>query len=111
MIVSLLNYRVFDIACGHDHTIAAGIMREMTKTKSNVDEIKLKDNHVFLFGDNSSGQIGIEGEAFSETPKLADFFLPYKIKKLECGFYHNVVLTGKIVKLKRLWKGVCLWLK
>ena len=94
MIVSLLNYRVFDVACGFDHTVVAGIMREMTKTKASVDEIKTKDNHVFLFGDNSYGQLGIEGDEFSETPKLNDFFLTYKLKKIDCGYFHNLILTG-----------------
>ena len=73
MIVSLLNYRIFDINCGFDHSIAIGIMRDMTKTKTNVDDIKIKENHIFLFGDNTYGQLGFDTEDFSDTPKLLDF--------------------------------------
>lgn len=97
MIVSLLNYRIFDISCGSQHTITVGILREITKTKTNSDDIKTKDNYLFLFGDNTYGQIGLETEEYTDTPKLLDFFLAYKIKKIECGFYHNIILSGKTI--------------
>lgn len=82
--------------------MVVGIMREMTKTKTNSDDIKIKDNHIFLFGDNSFGQLGLDTEEFSETPKLLDFFLSFKIKKIECGYYHNIILTGKILIYLRM---------
>ncbi len=111
MIVTLLNYRIFDIACGSQHTVTVGILREMTKTKSNTDDIKIKDNYLFLFGDNTYGQIALEAEDYTDTPKLLDFFLAYKIKKIECGFFHNVILTGMIIIIYRMWKGVRFWCK
>jgi alpha-tubulin suppressor-like RCC1 family protein len=109
MIVSLLNYRIFDISCGSQHTVTVGILREMTKSKTNTDDIKTKDNYLFLFGDNTFGQIGLEAESYIDTPKLLDFFLVYKIKKIECGFFHNVILTGISIIHHRMWKGFCIW--
>jgi len=83
----------------------------MTKTKSNTDDIKTKDNYLFLFGDNTYGQIGLEAEDNTDTPKLLDFFLAYKIKKIECGFYHNVILTGMAIMIYRMRKGFRFWSK
>lgn len=116
MITALLNYRILDVVCGSEHNMGLGIVRDLTKTKQS-DDNKSKDQLVFVWGDNSYGQLGISNSTsdnnntntqdnnnnadtptYISTPKLLEEFSDKKISKIECGLYHSFILldNGKL---------------
>lgn len=101
MITSLLNYRVIDVAIGEDHNIVYGGLRDTSKVK--VDDVKVKENYIFVWGDNNYGQLGIseslgfENNFIYEPTQIEDIG-NLQIKKIACGSNHTMVLleNGKL---------------
>jgi len=92
MIVSLLNYRINDIVSGANHNICIGTTREVSKNKT--EEGKIKETIIFSWGDNEYGQLAHEGDEFSESPKVIEWFNDKVLKKIDCGLYHSLFLLG-----------------
>jgi hypothetical protein len=94
MITSTLNYRILDIASGDSHIIALGIVRDLTKSKTDND--KNVNNMILVWGDNTYGQIGNFNEDMIVTPTLLEEFNELKINKIDTGLNHSVVLLDNL---------------
>lgn len=53
----------------------------------------LEDGQLFVWGDNSEGQIGLANEASVSVPCKVDIGKP--ISFVSCGYYHSAFITGK----------------
>ncbi|NXB50984.1 RPGR regulator, partial [Leucopsar rothschildi] len=51
-----------------------------------------EDGHLFVWGDNSEGQIGLASEASISVPCKVDIGKP--ISFVSCGYYHSALITG-----------------
>ncbi|KAL2310422.1 hypothetical protein Nmel_002074, partial [Mimus melanotis] len=54
-----------------------------------------EDGHLFVWGDNSEGQIGLASEASVSVPCKVDIGKP--ISFVSCGYYHSALITEKAV--------------
>src|SRR5438445_3011907 len=63
-------------------SIHCGIYHSLVKTR----------NHLYSFGDNSCGQLGLGHTYESLIPVNLDFFNNKQIIKIQCGYYHNLIL-------------------
>ena len=90
IISSMLNYRVFNISSGKNHSLAIATLRDLqVKTEDDV-----KENFLIVFGDNSKGQLGLENVSHVEVPIINENFSNKKLKKVECGLNHSSVLLS-----------------
>jgi alpha-tubulin suppressor-like RCC1 family protein len=53
-----------------------------------------KNNTVYLWGRNSSGQIGNGKKDDVQTPAINEELSQMKVKKVKCGFDHTLFLTS-----------------
>ncbi|NWW59253.1 RPGR regulator, partial [Ifrita kowaldi] len=51
-----------------------------------------EDGQLFVWGDNSEGQIGLANEAFVSVPCKVDIGKP--VSSVSCGYYHSALITG-----------------
>ncbi|KFP77540.1 X-linked retinitis pigmentosa GTPase regulator, partial [Apaloderma vittatum] len=51
-----------------------------------------EDGQLFVWGDNSEGQIGLAGEACVNVPCQVDIGKP--VSSVSCGYYHSALITG-----------------
>ncbi|KAM9388277.1 X-linked retinitis pigmentosa GTPase regulator [Phaethornis superciliosus] len=51
-----------------------------------------EDGQLFVWGDNSEGQIGLAGEAYVSIPCQVDVGKP--VASISCGYYHSALVTG-----------------
>ncbi|XP_068279474.1 X-linked retinitis pigmentosa GTPase regulator [Nyctibius grandis] len=51
-----------------------------------------EDGQLFVWGDNSEGQIGLANEAFVSVPCQVDVGKP--VSSISCGYYHSALITG-----------------
>ncbi|NXB79967.1 RPGR regulator, partial [Donacobius atricapilla] len=51
-----------------------------------------EDGQLFVWGDNSEGQIGLAGEASVSVPCKVDIGKP--VSFVSCGYYHSALITG-----------------
>ncbi|KFM10081.1 X-linked retinitis pigmentosa GTPase regulator, partial [Aptenodytes forsteri] len=51
-----------------------------------------EDGQLFVWGDNSEGQIGLADEAFVSVPCQVDVGKP--VSSVSCGYYHSALITG-----------------
>ncbi|NXU74854.1 RPGR regulator, partial [Oreotrochilus melanogaster] len=51
-----------------------------------------EDGQLFVWGDNSEGQIGLAGEAYVSIPCPVDVGKP--VASISCGYYHSALVTG-----------------
>lgn len=58
-----------------------------------VDVFILEDGQLFVWGDNSEGQIGLADEACVSVPCQVDVGKP--VSSISCGYYHSALITGK----------------
>lgn len=75
------NIKIKDIECGSYHNLAIDY-----------------DDKIYSWGFNKYGQCGNGQDFFGDltyfnTPKLIHTFKNYKIKSMECGYYHSYVCT------------------
>ena len=62
LIQDLLNFKITDIFAGNDHSLCFGSLRELSKNSNN-SNILITDRvlqYLFVWGDNSKGQLGIK---------------------------------------------------
>lgn len=53
----------------------------------------LEDGQLFVWGDNSEGQIGLADKACVTVPCQVDVGKP--VSSVSCGYYHSALITGK----------------
>lgn len=53
----------------------------------------LEDGQLFVWGDNSEGQIGLASEASVSVPCEVNIGKP--VSSVSCGYYHSALVTGK----------------
>jgi len=53
----------------------------------------LEDGQLFVWGDNSEGQIGLADEDCVSVPCQVDVGKP--VSSVSCGYYHSALITGK----------------
>ncbi|OCT91702.1 hypothetical protein XELAEV_18014764mg [Xenopus laevis] len=58
---------------------------------SNTSAALTVDGKLFMWGDNSEGQLGLEKEAIYSTPQKIDIGKP--ISWISCGYYHSAFVT------------------
>lgn len=119
MITSLLNYRINDVSVGADHNIAVGVLRELTKKAvssnsitNNPSDLLVKgkeQNLIFVWGDNSKGQLGLGVDpSFVNSPKILELTgcgssdnannnstnnaQVISVKKIQTGLEHSLIL-------------------
>ncbi|NWR58223.1 RPGR regulator, partial [Bucorvus abyssinicus] len=51
-----------------------------------------EDGQLFVWGDNSEGQIGLAGEVYVSVPCQVDVGKP--VSSVSCGYYHSALITG-----------------
>ncbi|KFP29506.1 X-linked retinitis pigmentosa GTPase regulator, partial [Colius striatus] len=51
-----------------------------------------EDGQLFVWGDNSEGQIGLADESFVSVPCQVDVGKP--VSSVSCGYYHSALITG-----------------
>ncbi|KFQ29210.1 X-linked retinitis pigmentosa GTPase regulator, partial [Merops nubicus] len=51
-----------------------------------------EDGQLFVWGDNSEGQIGLADEACVSVPRQVDVGKP--VSSISCGYYHSALVTG-----------------
>ncbi|XP_075577422.1 LOW QUALITY PROTEIN: X-linked retinitis pigmentosa GTPase regulator [Pelecanus crispus] len=51
-----------------------------------------EDGQLFVWGDNSEGQIGLADEAYVSLPCQVDVGKP--VSSVSCGYYHSALITG-----------------
>ncbi|NXI76996.1 RPGR regulator, partial [Rhipidura dahli] len=51
-----------------------------------------EDGQLFVWGDNSEGQIGLANETFVSVPCKVDIGKP--VSSVSCGYYHSALITG-----------------
>ena len=88
IMTSMLNYRVSSIASGKNHNLVIATSRDLQTVNSD----DLKENFLFVFGDNSYGQLGLENIDLVEVPKINEFFNGKKIVKIDCGLNHSALI-------------------
>lgn len=95
MLTTLLNYRVIDIACGSYHSLAIGVIRD--KVKNELNSVDKKLDLLFVWGNNSRGQLGIEEEEKITIPTINDYCEFRDLCKISCGLEHSAILlkSGK----------------
>ena len=62
LIQDLLNFKITDIFAGNDHSLCFGSLRELSKNSNNSNRL-ITDRviqYLFVWGDNSKGQLGIK---------------------------------------------------
>jgi alpha-tubulin suppressor-like RCC1 family protein/serine/threonine protein kinase len=64
--------------------ISTGLCHSMALTES---------GHVFCWGNNEWGQLGINDKSNANSPLLVPLSSEILIKKIECGFYHSLLLS------------------
>ena len=71
MIQELLNFKITDIFAGNDHSMCFGSLRELSKNRNSSTSINSLSNKViqylFVWGDNSHGQLGIDNKKNDEN--------------------------------------------
>ena len=101
MIKDLLNYRIIDVCTGNNHSIAFGIIRDLSKqnSKDNKNDNN-KDNIVFTWGDNSFGQCGIGDDNIKFVNCPSKLLINDKeiinegVKFVSCGLNFSVLLLN-----------------
>ncbi|NXC32517.1 RPGR regulator, partial [Campylorhamphus procurvoides] len=51
-----------------------------------------EDGQLFMWGDNSEGQIGLASESYVSVPCRVDVGKP--VSSVSCGYYHSALITG-----------------
>ncbi|XP_051871021.1 X-linked retinitis pigmentosa GTPase regulator-like isoform X2 [Pristis pectinata] len=59
---------------------------------SNISAALTEDGNLFMWGDNSEGQIGLDSESNVSLPHQVDVGKP--ISWVSCGYYHSALVTG-----------------
>lgn len=95
MLTTLLNYRVVDVCCGANHSLAIGVLRD--KVKNELNPVDKKLDLLFVWGNNDKGQLGLEDDKKINIPTINDYCEFRDILKLSCGFDHSGILlkSGK----------------
>lgn len=57
----------------------------------------LEDGQLFMWGDNSEGQIGMAHEANACVPCQVDIGKP--VSWVSCGYYHSALVTSKRINM------------
>lgn len=80
LLLLICNLLSFQVVCGNRHTVALTY-----------------DNHVYSFGDNTVGQLGINHMSTSRNPPQLVKCLSGTIKSIACGSSHTMILTSETV--------------
>ncbi|XP_069745496.1 X-linked retinitis pigmentosa GTPase regulator-like isoform X2 [Narcine bancroftii] len=59
---------------------------------SNISAALTEDGDLFMWGDNSEGQIGLDSESSVNLPHKVDIGKP--VSWVSCGYYHSALVTG-----------------
>ncbi|XP_072116582.1 X-linked retinitis pigmentosa GTPase regulator isoform X2 [Mobula birostris] len=59
---------------------------------SNISAALTEDGNLFMWGDNSEGQIGLDSESSVSLPHQVDVGKP--VSWVSCGYYHSALVTG-----------------
>ncbi|XP_059824223.1 X-linked retinitis pigmentosa GTPase regulator-like isoform X1 [Hypanus sabinus] len=59
---------------------------------SNISAALTEDGNLFMWGDNSEGQIGLDSESSVSLPHQIDVGKP--VSWVSCGYYHSALVTG-----------------
>ena len=59
MIKDLLNFKISEIFAGNDHSMCFGSLRELSKGRNKVTTSNKTFQYLFVWGDNSHGQLGL----------------------------------------------------
>uniref|UniRef100_A0A672H3E2 Uncharacterized protein n=1 Tax=Salarias fasciatus TaxID=181472 RepID=A0A672H3E2_SALFA len=103
------------VACGRDHTIictygggvyagtaprpftrcalsVAGPPIKMLSAGCSTSAALTEDGRLFMWGDNSAGQIGLGGEGFAAEPRQVD--VGEAVTWVSCGYRHSALVTA-----------------
>lgn len=61
----------------------------------------LEDGKLYVWGDNSEGQIGLGKEEGTSTP--CELYAEKRVTWISCGYYHSAFVTGKLTSAYLLW--------